>query len=67
MDEQIKKKAGRPRKIKEHSRLHTVSVRLTEDELKQVNEAVSRSGLKNKSELARKSLIYCSQHDIRLT
>lgn len=67
MDEPVKKKVGRPRKIKEHSRMHTVSIRLTEAELKQVNETVRRCGIKDKSELLRKCLLFCAQHDIRLT
>ncbi len=67
MANDILKKPGRPKKLKEHSRSFTVSVRLTQEELRIVNEAVIRCKLRGKSDFARKSLLYCAQHDIRLT
>ena len=61
-----KKKLGRPKKLQEFARSPGVSVRLSKVEKDAINAAIKRSGLKS-SEWLRKSLIYCAQHDIRIT
>jgi hypothetical protein len=60
------KKAGRPKTPVEQARAPGVSVRLNPDELKTINAAISRSGLRQ-SEFLRKSLLYVAQNDIRIT
>jgi hypothetical protein len=60
-------KAGRPKTPLESARAPGISVRLTPDEAKIINGAVSRSGIKRKSDWARKSLLYVAQNDIRIT
>jgi hypothetical protein len=60
------KKAGRPKKSKEESRVPGISVRLTKDERKPIDAAIKRSGLKQ-SDWARKGLLYLAQHDICIT
>jgi hypothetical protein len=58
--------AGRPKTPEGIARAPGISVRLTSDESKTINEAVKRSGLR-KSEWARKSLIYVALNGIRIT
>jgi len=60
------KKAGRPKVPSHKAKAPGISIRLTQDESKQIKAAIKRSGL-SQSEFARKSLIYVSENDIRIT
>ncbi len=59
-------KAGRPRKLPEHSKAPGLSVRLTKDEKDVIDSAVKGSGLKQ-SDWCRKSLLYIVHNGIRIT
>jgi hypothetical protein len=60
-------KAGRPKTPDEQKRDPGISVRLTLAEAKVINDAVTASGLKRRTEWARKSLLYVAQTGIRIT
>ena len=62
----MKKSVGRPKVPKNKAKAPGISVRLTLDERKGINDAIIRSGL-TKSDWARKSLIYVANNDIRIT
>jgi len=55
-------KPGRPKKAQDKARAPGISFRLTSDEAKPINEAISISGLK-RSDCARKALIYVAAGD----
>jgi len=61
------RKVGRPSKPQEQVRNPGISIRLTQDEVKLINEAATRCGIRLKSEFARKALLYVATNDIRLT
>lgn len=60
------KKAGRPSVPKHKQRTPALSVRLTEDEKKPIDEAIKASGL-GATVWARKSLQYIVSNGIRIT
>jgi uncharacterized protein (DUF1778 family) len=60
------KKAGRPRVAKSKARSPGISVRLTADERKPIDEAIKASGL-SQSDWARKSLLHVATGGIRIT
>jgi hypothetical protein len=60
------KKAGRPRVAKSKARSPGISVRLTPDERKPIDDAIKRSGL-TQSNWARKSLLYIANNGICIT
>lgn len=59
-------KVGRPKTPKDRARSPGISVRLTVEEARIINDAVKRSKLP-KSEFARKSLLYVASNDICIT
>lgn len=59
-------KAGRPRKLPEHSKAPGLSVRLTKAEKDVIDSAVRASGLKQ-SDWCRKALTHVATNGIRIT
>ena len=60
-------KVGRPRTAVAKARLPGISVRLTLSECDIIHEAVRRSGIRSKSEWARKALLHVANHGTRIT
>ena len=60
------RKAGRPKVPKNKAFVPGISIRLTADDRKTIDQAIVESGL-SQSEWARKSLIYTAQSRIKLT
>ena len=60
-------KAGRPKTALEKKRAPGISIRLTPEETRLIKEAVTRYGIRSKSEFARKCLLYIVKNDIRIT
>jgi hypothetical protein len=59
-------KVGRPKTPVDKTRDPGISIRLTKDESKPIDDAVRISGLK-RSDWARKSLLYVALNGIRIT
>lgn len=62
----MKKKAGRPKKPLDESKVPGISVRLTKGERKVIDQAIKASGL-SQSDWARKSLTHVATSGIRIT
>lgn len=59
----MKRKAGRPKKAKGETRVPGISVRLTAEERKTLDGAISNSGL-SQSDWARKGLLYLANNRV---
>jgi hypothetical protein len=59
-------KIGRPKVPEGKARVLGMSVRLTPEESKVINEGIRRSGL-SRSDFARKCLLYVARNGIRFT
>jgi len=60
-------KVGRPKTPKYRARAPGISVRLTPEEAKVIGDAVAKCGIKNKSDWARKCLLYVVSNGICIT
>jgi uncharacterized protein (DUF1778 family) len=60
-------KVGRPPVPKDKALAPGISIRLNPEETQAINEAATRSGIRSRSEWARKALIYVAQNGIRIT
>lgn len=59
--------AGRPKIAKDKARAPGISFRLTPEESLVIESYITRHGIKRKTGLARKSLLYVVTNDIRIT